>query len=243
MRTIRFLSLVLLLTFGFSLAYAQTPQGWADYYGVTKRRAQIDFVDMPYLAFIPDFGDTTLTAIRNALPIDSEQKLRQALSTVQRSGKKIDMLLALYNFGGSSPTQPPSDPLFTDPALVFNIIDGDTFDVRYASGKVERVRPAGMDTPEVSPPECFFQQATDYARAILLNQWVWLSPAPDGPRDVFGRLLARVHLSSDRTAEFNKIMISQGYAEADERFPVGIELQPLEDEAKAAKRGMWEACN
>lgn len=108
---------------------------------MTNRRAQITTDDLPYLAFIPDFGDKTLAAIKNALPIKSKQELRAALSTMQGSGKKIDFLLALYAFSTKG-TPPPQDPLFTDPAKVISIVDGDTFDAQYANGIQERVRPA-----------------------------------------------------------------------------------------------------
>ena len=217
----------------------QSSESWRDHFGVDPRPA-ITEDELTYIDFIPDFGPSTIEGLEAAVPITSESELR---SVPGIGPTRAGILLALYSFDGAADADDPDSEsmFFSEPAEVVEIVDGDTFDVRWPDGTVERVRPAGMDTPE-TPGECFASEATDYTESLLLGQTVWLDQAPDGPRDRFGRLLARVHLDSSEMSSFNKLMVSQGFAVAAEEFPVGAELQPLEDEAREASRGLWEAC-
>jgi endonuclease YncB( thermonuclease family) len=141
--------------------------------------------------------------------------------------------------GSSSVPVPPF--VFLEPAQVIRVIDGDTFIARWENGHKERIRPAGVDAPELSGHECFAVEATVWASNFLLLRWIWLSPV-EQPRDRYGRVLGKVYLDSSRTADFGRIMVSQGFAEAMEQYPTGQELQPLEEEAREAKRGMWGSC-
>ena len=218
----------------------KSPESWRDHYGVDPRPA-ITEDELMFIDFIPGFGSGTIDDLEAAVPIASEADLR---SVPGLGAVKEGILLALYSFdgsGGSDDDPADASRFFTVPARVTEIVDGDTFDVRWPDGTTERVRPAGMDTPE-TPDECFATEAEDFTETVLLGRTVWLAQAPDGPRDRFDRLLARVHLDSSEMSSFNKLMVSQGFAVADERFPVGAELQPLEDEARDAGRGLWEAC-
>ncbi len=74
---------------------------------------------------------------------------------------------------------------------VTRVVDGDTVDVRLTSGKRERVRLIGIDTPERG--ECAAAKATAAARRLALGRTVVLrGDATQDTRDRYGRLLAYV---------------------------------------------------
>src|SRR5262249_17442418 len=55
----------------------------------------------------------------------------------------------------------------TTPASVVGVVDGDTVDVQFDDGRVERLRLIGIDTPEVvdprTPVQCFGREASQHA--------------------------------------------------------------------------------
>lgn len=135
------------------------------------------------------------------------------------------------------------DFAYTEPALVFNVIDGDTFDVRWPAHEYElRVRPASIGTPERG--QCYYEEAKQYAEAVLLGHWVWLDRGDPYVLWSGERLLAKVWLDCARVASFGRIMVSQGYAKVLTEFPRGQQLGilGLEEEAKQAGRGLWAEC-
>jgi endonuclease YncB( thermonuclease family) len=76
---------------------------------------------------------------------------------------------------------------------VTHVVDGDTLDVRLVSGKSERVRVIGIDTPERGV--CWASQATDATRGLAQGKRVTLVSDPtQDTRDRYGRLLAYVTL-------------------------------------------------
>jgi endonuclease YncB( thermonuclease family) len=76
---------------------------------------------------------------------------------------------------------------------VAHIVDGDTIDVSLASGRRERVRLIGVDTPERG--QCFFTRATDVTARLAANKRVVLQgDSTQATRDRYGRLLAYVWL-------------------------------------------------
>ncbi len=119
--------------------------------------------------------------------------------------------------------------LFSKPAdisTVSRVIDGDTFDL--SSGK--RIRLLGINAPEY-PKGCLSQQAKDRLDSLILGKEVTLTnSAPDN----FQRTLASVSIAGLNVAN---ALISEGLATvtgADD--PAMLSAQ---DEAKAAKRGIW----
>lgn len=73
--------------------------------------------------------------------------------------------------GTSSNTSPVQESLFNgpqEPAIVINVVDGDTVDVKLADS-VARVRLLAIDTPEMKPVECYGQEATDYVTQLLVG--------------------------------------------------------------------------
>ena len=80
---------------------------------------------------------------------------------------------------------------FTYRGTVTNVVDGDTLDVRLTSGKRERIRLIGIDTPERGA--CYAGKATERARQLAMSKPVVLRGDPSqDTRDRYGRLLAYV---------------------------------------------------
>jgi len=124
---------------------------------------------------------------------------------------------------------------------VTRVTDGDTLQV-VAGGTKTIVRLVGIDAPEVShsknqPGQPFGKAATKYLAAMVLNKTVEIKPY--GP-DRYGRTLAEVFLGA---RNINIEMIQAGLSEGYRGKPAsGLDMAPYrkaEEEAKAAKRGMW----
>jgi endonuclease YncB( thermonuclease family) len=94
-------------------------------------------------------------------------------------------------------TEPERDG---DVARVVHIVDGDTFDVEFPDGTVERIRPPQIDTPEIG--ECGFAEATAALDELISGREVWLIPTADGPdRDTYDRLLRAVEVDGQDIGE------------------------------------------
>jgi micrococcal nuclease len=86
---------------------------------------------------------------------------------------------------------------FTLHGRVSYAVDGDTLQVALASGRRERVRLIGIDTPEVG--ECGYRAATLETRRLATGKQVVLrGDATQATRDRYGRLLAYVWLPGGR---------------------------------------------
>ena len=144
-------------------------------------------------------------------------------------------------------TQPPKSELYS----VAKVLDGDTIDVNI-NGKTERLRLIGIDTPETldprKPVQCFGKEASDKAKEILNDKKVSLENDPvGGERDKYNRLLRYVFLED--STNFNKLMISEGYAHEytyqSQVYKYQSEFEQAEKEARDANRGLWSpnACN
>jgi endonuclease YncB( thermonuclease family) len=84
---------------------------------------------------------------------------------------------------------------FSFAGKVTHVVDGDTVDVRLDSGKQQRVRLIGIDTPERG--ECGYARATSAARRLAQGQRVVLQgDATQDTRDRYGRLLAYVWIAN-----------------------------------------------
>ena len=85
--------------------------------------------------------------------------------------------------------QPAQNGAFTLRGTVTSVVDGDTIAVRLASGRRERVRLIGIDTPERG--DCLSARATGQAKRLAYRQRVVLrGDATQATRDRYGRLLA-----------------------------------------------------
>lgn len=138
-------------------------------------------------------------------------------------------------------------------ATVTQVVDGDTIDV-VISGREERVRLIGIDTPEIAHPpsggrpgntaECFGDEAHRFAASALAPGTEVRLERDVVPRDDYGRLLAYVYIAADGTF-VNLELARRGYAQ-----PLTIEpndtyaatFVEAAAHAQSATLGLWGAC-
>jgi micrococcal nuclease len=129
--------------------------------------------------------------------------------------------------------------------LVTKVSDGDTFWVSYPSGKEEKIRLIGINTPESrrtgrTEMEYFGKEAAAYARKLLLNKQVRLEFDVQ-KYDRYKRTLAYAYLESGTMV--NALLIKEGYAQV-ATYPPNVRYQSLfqrlEREARTARRGLWK---
>lgn len=127
---------------------------------------------------------------------------------------------------------------------VTRVVDGDTIEVRLG-GKLEDVRLIGVDTPETvkpgTPVQCFGPRASHFSKRLLEGRTVRLTFGVER-RDVYGRLLAYVHLGRGFV---EAMLVRRGLARAltippNDRFAPLLEGLALR--AARAGRGLWGAC-
>lgn len=98
---------------------------------------------------------------------------------------------------------------FTLHGTVSRVVDGDTVHVLLRSGRDERVRLIGIDTPEVG--ECDAARATALARRLAAGRAATLVGDPtQATRDRYGRLLAYVVVSGAGDLGYREL--ARGYA-------------------------------
>ena len=129
-------------------------------------------------------------------------------------------------------------------AHVIRAIDGDTIEVR-TGGRVEDVRYIGVDTPETvkpgTPVQCYGPRAHRFDSRLVAGRRVRLLFGVER-RDVYGRLLAYVHLGGRFV---NAELVRRGLARTltippNDRFaPL---FRRLEMRAARAGRGLWGSC-
>jgi micrococcal nuclease len=138
-----------------------------------------------------------------------------------------------------------ADPTPLGSVQVQRVIDGDTLKVDIA-GTGETVRIIGIDTPETVHPnkavECFGMEASNRLKGLLDDKAILLQPNPAEDRDRYGRMLRYVELDGE---DIGAGMIRDGYAHSYKQYPhprLTI-YNGLEQEARAARRGLWAACD
>jgi micrococcal nuclease len=129
-------------------------------------------------------------------------------------------------------------------AFVVRAVDGDTIEVRIGE-RLEDVRYIGVDTPETvkpdTPVQCFGPRASSFNHHLVEHHWVQLVFGVER-RDVYGRLLAYVHLGR---LFVNASLVRRGLARSltippNDRFaPL---FRRLELHAARVGRGLWGAC-
>jgi micrococcal nuclease len=129
-------------------------------------------------------------------------------------------------------------------AYVTRVVDGDTIEVRL-EGRIEDVRYIGIDTPETvkpgTPVQCFGARASSFNHGLVEHHQVRLVFGVER-RDVYGRLLAYVHLGR---LFVNAELVRRGLART-LTIPPNDRFAPLfarlERRAAKAGRGLWGAC-
>ncbi|UCD53172.1 MAG: thermonuclease family protein [Phycisphaerales bacterium] len=148
---------------------------------------------------------------------------------------------------GSEPTAAQDVTRYHGKAfIVLRVVDGDTLHIDAPDNgtSVTKVRLLGIDAPELGrmgeSPTHFAREATDDARqrAEGLEVTVYLDET-GCTRGKYGRLLAYVELPDGQF--LNELLVSEGYAYADPRFPHSYlhRYQQLEGSARALKKGLW----
>ncbi len=131
---------------------------------------------------------------------------------------------------------------FSERGVVTMVVDGDTLDVRLASGKTERVRLIGIDAAERGA--CFAAPAAERARQLALSKPVVLrGDRTQDTRDRYGRLLAYVWIPGGRdlgyqlvAGGFAKVYV---YSDPFQRLPA---YRTAESRARSTAAGRWKAC-
>ena len=149
----------------------------------------------------------------------------------------------------SSPTV-AADPIATT-ALVLEIVDGDTIDIRDDNRGRLRVRVLGIDTPETKKPGetvgCWGPEATAFAKSTMLGQRVALVTDPTQDRtDRYGRTLAYLVRADgwDYSVEAARAGAAHSYVYGGVPVSRHDVIAAAEAEARDALRGLWgPPCN
>lgn len=149
------------------------------------------------------------------------------------------VLLCWSSWPELPPRQAPPGPLEPGIYQVQRVVDGDT--LLLANG--HRVRLIGANTPETVRPNCPVEpwgpEAAEYTRQFVAGGQIRLQF--DGrPTDKYGRVLAHVWVGEQMLGEE---LIRAGLAKAVTRYDydpdVKARLRTAENQAKAARRGIW----
>lgn len=115
--------------------------------------------------------------------------------------------------------------------LVVAISDGDTLKVRCHDAEQSTVRIEKIDAPEKGQP--WGERSRQALAALCFRQSAELRPAG---RDRYGRMLASVSCGG---VDAGSEQVRAGLAWAYRAYRPGAGLLQLEEEARAARRGLW----
>ncbi|MBI5958823.1 MAG: thermonuclease family protein [Chloroflexi bacterium] len=131
-----------------------------------------------------------------------------------------------------SPRADDPDLITGETAVVVDIIDGDTIDVRMG-GDVYRVRYVGVNTPERDEP-CYYDATS--ANADLVDGQTVTLVQDVSETDQYGRLLRYVYVGD---IFVNAELVAAGYAESNAYQPDTAYYDYLEDlETRARQQGL-----
>jgi micrococcal nuclease len=140
-----------------------------------------------------------------------------------------------------------------DEAVVTNVVDGDTVDVRFPDGTTDRVRFKGIDTPESGSTQSQPQEYDGASGTCLKNEgnelteWmrhlegeeVTLRYDTEGDRrGYFDRRLAYVYFEG---TNYNFMLVETGRARVTTEYPMSNQSRytAAESGAKSVNRGLW----
>jgi len=146
----------------------------------------------------------------------------------------------------------------SEAAVVTEVVDGDTMNIRYPDGETNTLRLLGVDTPEVrgevSPEEfegipdtpegreClrnWGENASSYAKRLDGKNMTLRQDSVQDLRGDYGRLLAYLHFNSSKSFNYN--LVEEGYARVyDSRFEEKQSFLRAEKRAQNEERGLWE---
>jgi micrococcal nuclease len=120
---------------------------------------------------------------------------------------------------------------------VIDVVDGDTIDVRGADGREERVRIAGVDTPERG--QCGFGPASSAMAALVLGEEVELIAGSRDDRDRYDRIIRYVDVDG---VDAGLTLIEEGLAIARYDSRDGYGSHPREAQYVAADEASDDTC-
>lgn len=130
---------------------------------------------------------------------------------------------------------------------VVQFVDGDTITVDM-SGRHEKVRMIGVDTPEThkpnTPVQCYGPAAAAYTKNLIGEQPVRLaSDEQNTDRDRYDRLLRYVYLPDGTLV--NQKLIENGYGFYYPYFPFTLreEFAAAQKQAQQQHKGLWGNCS
>lgn len=114
---------------------------------------------------------------------------------------------------------------------VVAVADGDTLTILDAGRQQHRIRLAEIDAPEKRQP--FGQRSKQSLSDLCYGRDAAIE---DGGRDRYGRTIGRVNCAGiDANAE----QVRRGMAWVFDRYATDRRLYAIQDEARAARRGLW----
>ena len=162
-----------------------------------------------------------------------------ALAVLAGCGRAAGRQASVLPIGGASRATPN--------AVVTRVVDGDTIRARI-SGRQERVRFIGIDTPESvkpnTPVQCFALEASARTKTLLPPGTRVRLVRDVEARDRYHRLLAYVYRASDGMF-VNLVLAREGFARP-YTFPPNVaheaEFVAAAAQARADGRGLWSRC-
>lgn len=118
---------------------------------------------------------------------------------------------------------------------VIHIIDGDTYDLLIGN-QIIRIRMEGIDAPEKGMP--YYRVAKNYLATLCKEKTVTFKSTG---KDIHDRYLGFTYI--DDSIEVSHQMIKAGLAWHYKKYNSDKDLAELEEEAKTAKRGLWNNKN
>jgi micrococcal nuclease len=165
---------------------------------------------------------------------------------MHRSSQLLYLLLFTYalllsSCSNESATDSPNS------ATLKHVVDGDTIDISI-SGKTERVRLIGINTPETKHPtkgiECFGPEASAYLEQLLPKGTALRVERDIEARDIYGRLLLYIYVA-DTGLFVNLDVVARGFAQPmvfEPNTAYKLEFAQAATQAERSNIGMWQAC-
>jgi endonuclease YncB( thermonuclease family) len=123
----------------------------------------------------------------------------------------------------------------TETGRVVGVSDGDTITILHDDYSQEKIRLFGIDCPEKS--QAFGQRAKQFTSSQVYGKVVTIRRMDE---DRYGRTVAWVFAGKTNV---NADLVRAGYAWHYRKYSNDPELQRIEDEARNAKRGLWDDPN
>lgn len=162
-------------------------------------------------------------------------RLRTALFGILWVWGCLWLTWALPAGGQEVPRAEDSDPKEEEMlGIVEKVIDGDSIKVRQEGGdEVHEVQIEGTDAPELK--QAYGKESAEALRKMVQDRKVRVTWTK---KDNFGRQLAQVFVGEEH---INQRMLRDGHAWHFKRYNQSKLLAELEEEARRARRGLWEA--